>query len=40
MCSSDLIHWEEYGSFWRRLAPNFDAFITLFERYEEEEEEE
>ena len=33
-----VIHWMDGGCFWRRLAPNFEAFISLFERYEEEEE--
>jgi hypothetical protein len=29
-----VIHWEEAGSYWRRVAPNFDAFINLFEEVE------
>jgi hypothetical protein len=32
-----IIHWADYGSYWRRIAPNFDTFISLFEPYEEED---
>lgn len=34
-----VIHWTDRGSYWRRIAPNFDAFISLFEKYEEEDDE-
>jgi hypothetical protein len=35
-----VIHWEDGGCYWRRLAPSFDTFISLFERCSEEEWEE
>ncbi len=35
-----VISFLDRDCYWRRLAPNFDAFISLFERYEEEEWEE
>jgi SMI1/KNR4 family protein SUKH-1 len=34
---SVILHDDRHGR-WRRLAPNFDTFLSLFERYEEEEE--
>jgi hypothetical protein len=36
---SSVIHFDDRYARWRKIAPNFDAFISLFERYEEEEEE-
>lgn len=35
-----VIHFGDRYGRWRRLAPDFVAFISLFERYEEEEDEE
>jgi hypothetical protein len=36
---TSVIHWQDYGSYWRRIAPDFQSFISLLERYEEEEDE-
>jgi hypothetical protein len=33
-----VIFWDDGGCYWRRVAPDFDAFISLFERFRGDEE--